>query len=365
MEKEFEQLKPFLPEKCNSILDIGCGMSVIDIFLNNHYQGAVKFYLADKSQVDKNIHYGYKPRGSFYNSFDAAGKLLSLNGVKNYKFISAEYGGDIPNIGKQDIVISLLSLGYHYSLSFYLHRIKDLISDDGVFIFDSRENISLKKLRKAFPVVEIIRHEDKAYRLCARKKEKTRKIQKPEIKEIEPVKKEIQYSEPMRWDAILKRLPGNKKLIGAEIGVLHGETAYRLLRERPLLTHIMIDPWTRYGNDEIIDTENITAYEYTKKRVEFAGERAIIKREFSHEAVQEVEDKSLDYVFIDGDNQRDQYLFDISAWIGKIKPGGWIGGANYGMPFSPGVKQAVDGYFNGGVEIDYNYTWFFQVKGDD
>jgi len=173
IEREFNEIKSFLPEKCKSVLDIGCGVCAIDVFLNDYYKN-VKFNLVDKNKIDKDIHYGYKTKGSFYNSFSVAGELLKANEIENYKFIEGEKGNDIPsNIGKQDIIISLLSCGYHYPVSFYLDKANELLSKNGVFIVDIRVNTNgIEKVKEVFPAVEIIRNENKAYRICARRKAK-------------------------------------------------------------------------------------------------------------------------------------------------------------------------------------------------
>jgi len=186
----------------------------------------------------------------------------------------------------------------------------------------------------------------------------------------------IKYTGPMRWDAILKRIPECIPLMGAEIGVLHADTAYRILKARPLVTHIMIDPWIvqpRTGSfaqsgDNCSQKDqgfHDTAYNYTVKRVAFSGARARIMRMLSHEAARLISDSSLDYVFIDGDHSYEGVKRDIGLWIGKVKSGGWMGFHDYGMIVNPrltGVKQAVDEYFKDRkIEMDDEDTAFIVV----
>src|SRR5215216_4618808 len=45
MKQEFDILKPFLPDRPCTILDIGCGLGGIDIFLNRHFQGQAPIHL--------------------------------------------------------------------------------------------------------------------------------------------------------------------------------------------------------------------------------------------------------------------------------------------------------------------------------
>jgi len=184
------------------------------------------------------------------------------------------------------------------------------------------------------------------------------------------------YKKPMRWDAILKRLPKNKKLKGAEIGVLNGNTAGRLLRARPLLTHIMVDPWCVPGKDSTYwksadsnarkaQREHEAAYKRTLKVTKFAGKRGKIMRMTSAQAATQVKEQSLDFVFIDGDHSYEGTKLDIQLWLSKIKPGGWIGGHDYKHEKRQdlnGIDKAVEEFFTTEeIQIDSNHTWFVRL----
>src|SRR3989338_3275914 len=82
MLSEFNRLKSFLPPTINSLLDIGCGLAGIDILISQHYQHQIEIFLIDKTKIDRNIHYHFKEKGSFYNSLSAAKELLTANGIK-------------------------------------------------------------------------------------------------------------------------------------------------------------------------------------------------------------------------------------------------------------------------------------------
>lgn len=176
-----------------------------------------------------------------------------------------------------------------------------------------------------------------------------------------------------RWDAILSRLPNNVKLIGAEIGVLNGNTSFRILGARKLLTLYMIDPWVapkpgssyfKSGDDNALKPAKAheAAYKKTVERVIFAGNRAIIMRMFSKEAAREIKDSSLDFVFIDGNHSYDGVSKDIKLWLPKIKKGGFIAFHDYNHPRLPGVKKAIDEIFNKNkLELDDNRTCFVRL----
>jgi predicted O-methyltransferase YrrM len=184
------------------------------------------------------------------------------------------------------------------------------------------------------------------------------------------------YKKPMRWDAILKRLPKNTKLKGAEIGVLNGNTAGRLLRARPSLIHIMVDPWcvpdknsTYYksadSNARKALREHEAAYKRTLRVTRFAGKRARVMRMTSKQAAPQIKNGSLDFVFIDGDHSYEGTKKDIILWLPKIKPGGWIGGHDYKHEKRPdlhGIDKAVEEFFSKDqIKIDVNHTWFVKL----
>ena len=58
-QKEIESIKNYLPEKADNIIDIGCGLGIINIFLNKIYNNQPNFFLLDKNRIDKVIKYGF------------------------------------------------------------------------------------------------------------------------------------------------------------------------------------------------------------------------------------------------------------------------------------------------------------------
>ena len=77
----------------------------------------------------------------------------------------------------------------------------------------------------------------------------------------------------------------------------------------------------------------------------------------STEAVEMYEDRSLDFIFIDGSHEYEDVKEDLSVWYSKVKRGGTIAGHDYTT--YPGVKKAVDEFFNPGeIKIVKSY-WIF------
>lgn len=62
----------------------------------------------------------------------------------------------------------------------------------------------------------------------------------------------------------------------------------------------------------------------------------------SAEASQKIEDKSIDFVYIDACHTYESVREDIALWKPKIKDKGFIGGHDYAPKAWPGVVRAVD-----------------------
>ena len=87
--REFEEIKEFLPENIESILDIGCGIGGINIPLFNHYSTSMPVIsLLDKEGISGAIYYGYHGTGAFYNSLATAEQFLTANSIPNSKIIT-------------------------------------------------------------------------------------------------------------------------------------------------------------------------------------------------------------------------------------------------------------------------------------
>jgi hypothetical protein len=64
----------------------------------------------------------------------------------------------------------------------------------------------------------------------------------------------------------------------------------------------------------------------------------------SMDAVRDVPDESLDFVFIDANHTFDYVMQDIIEWSKKVRPGGMVSGHDYFRCRNFGVVPAVDVY---------------------
>lgn len=177
-----------------------------------------------------------------------------------------------------------------------------------------------------------------------------------------------------RANEILSRVGAGAK--GVEVGVFAGDLSRELLRADPDLELIMVDSWEGDGQAYTGDSGDWHAtlpqcaqddfYDKTRKRVAFANGRAQIIRKRSTEALADLLDRSLDFVFIDADHSYEGCWTDIDGWSRKVKPGGWLGGHDYqNTDFERfGVTRAVDEFVAQSalqLETGQNFCWFTQI----
>lgn len=174
-----------------------------------------------------------------------------------------------------------------------------------------------------------------------------------------------------RARAILKRVPKGGSV--AELGVWDGALSEILVRAG--LYVVMVDAWAPFefrpqsykdsGDPKALvsseDMEN--ARRKCASRFEhIPASEYVVQHMTTVTAATYHPSRSLDMVFIDADHSFDGVWWDIAAWRSKVKPGGYIGGHDFGDPVYPGVEMAVGHWFDDSeIELDDNRTWFVRL----
>lgn len=81
-----------------------------------------------------------------------------------------------------------------------------------------------------------------------------------------------------------------------------------------------------------------------------------IIKDTSFNASSQFKNCSIDFMMIDAGHTYEDVKNDINIWYKKIKPGGVIGGDDFGTNVFPGVTKAVDEYFYGRV-VQTQWAW--------
>ncbi len=177
MEREYDLIKNHLPDNPQNILDIGCGVAGIDIMLYRHYSqsgiGSNPYlHLFDKTEINKKVYYGLEKEAAYYNSLGIAREILIVNGVEP-SHISTQEVTDKPIFpGKRfDLVISLISWGFHYPINMYIEEVFNSLKIGGMLIVDARKGTDGESmLEKKFGSLTIISETTKYRRIAVTKK---------------------------------------------------------------------------------------------------------------------------------------------------------------------------------------------------
>lgn len=136
--------------------------------------------------------------------------------------------------------------------------------------------------------------------------------------------------------------------VGVEVGVRDGSYSETLMKANPGLILHGVDPYEpHHGYRDHVRKSTFEAFEQEAhdKLDGFTNYHFI--REYSDKAVEQFEDDSLDFVYIDGDHSFYNATQDIELWSKKVRPGGSISGDDYFKHKGNArihVYQVVNGY---------------------
>lgn len=143
---------------------------------------------------------------------------------------------------------------------------------------------------------------------------------------------------------------------GVEIGVHRGLYAKVLCAEIPGLKYYGVDPWVEHKPMRAT-AEEMEIF-YNNLKAEMPDANLIRKR--SQDAVNDFEDGSLDFVYIDGAHDFDNVMMDIIMWSRKVRRGGMVAGHDYVKSDKCGVIEATHSY-----AMAHNIRdWYLAAEGD-
>lgn len=135
--------------------------------------------------------------------------------------------------------------------------------------------------------------------------------------------------------------------VGIELGTDGGTTTLYLLQQIPTLLLHGIDPYIPYvdwgGNPFSwhggLNHDNNDSYTSFMNKVKPFAERYVHHKKTSDDAVNDFEDESMDFIFIDGLHTYEQVLKDCRNYYPKLKKGGLFCGHDFRT--IAGVNRAV------------------------
>lgn len=173
-------------------------------------------------------------------------------------------------------------------------------------------------------------------------------------------------------DELLRRLPAGG--VVAEVGVARGAFSDRILTINKPSKLYLIDAWMMSSDTDY----GTSGMEQVRQRFGDAIGRGTVelRRGWSWDKLAELEDGSLDWVYVDASHHYDAVRKDLEVAQSKVKPGGYICGhdyvrwARFGHRF--GVVEAVNEFVNANgyklefltIEPDYNASFAIRVGTD-
>jgi hypothetical protein len=126
-------------------------------------------------------------------------------------------------------------------------------------------------------------------------------------------------------DALIDQMP--KGGIAAELGVMHGDFAARILaRNSPAHLHL-VDIWAETGR-------------MARVAQRFSDQPVSLHQGWSWEVVSTFPDQSLSWVYVDASHDFHSVERDLTACLPKVLPGGFIAGHDY-TRWKVGTHQVV------------------------
>jgi hypothetical protein len=122
VQNRFESIKPYLPARCGSILDIGGGIAVSDIPIMKHYMSIPNLYVLDGDSETAHVVKHDEP----FNCIAATDAMLTANGIKLTGYWTPHAIENWTHwknklVGKPfDLIVSFAAWGFHFFPDSYL-----------------------------------------------------------------------------------------------------------------------------------------------------------------------------------------------------------------------------------------------------
>lgn len=167
-------------------------------------------------------------------------------------------------------------------------------------------------------------------------------------------------------DVLMQNMATCGFTVGAELGVREGLSALEFCKNLPGLHLLCVDPWADWPQHKDMRRypgEPLQFLAEAKERL--SGYDCEFIQARSQDAVVNVPDESLDFVYIDGDHTFDGTMLDLILWSPKVKKGGIVAGHDYVHHGYNGVIPAVNAYTAAHLVRDWyitndrqpNYFW--------
>lgn len=135
------------------VLDLGCGLGRMSIYVNWMLKDtSIYWILADSTcATSSRPKFGWNPPGErFYSNLEWTKAFAQDNGLSNFEIFDL-VEQDLGSLKDVDLVMSFLSVGFHYPIDGYIETLLGITTEDCVMIFGVRQGRDEhKKIAKYF-----------------------------------------------------------------------------------------------------------------------------------------------------------------------------------------------------------------------
>jgi hypothetical protein len=139
MQSEFLTFKEYIDfNEDEHFLSIGGGLGGLELIINKNLQNK-NYHFIERNFVSKKVVYGWsgKVNNEAYNDLNIQRSFLEINGMKPSQINIFDYDKDKLPDQKFDVIISLLSLDYHYDFEIYIEYLRKISHLNTKIIFDT------------------------------------------------------------------------------------------------------------------------------------------------------------------------------------------------------------------------------------
>ena len=155
MSNEFSTIEKFIHSDDKYFLSIGGGIGGLELIINKKFSNNNYFFI-ERNYVSKKVKYGWggMVNDEAYNDLRIQETFLKMNDLNENQINIYDYDNNNLPEKKFDVIISLLSLDYHYDFNLYAEYLKKVTNHRTKIIFDT---IRAEYFKKIFKNVDIIK----------------------------------------------------------------------------------------------------------------------------------------------------------------------------------------------------------------
>ena len=157
MQSEFLTFKEYIDfNEDEHFLSIGGGLGGLELIINENLQNK-NYHFIERNFVSKKVVYGWsgKVNNEAYNDLNIQKSFLEINGMKPSQINIFDYDKDKLPDQKFDVIISLLSLDYHYDFEIYIEYLRKISNPNTKIIFDTIRPDYFLKIFKNVKVIAL------------------------------------------------------------------------------------------------------------------------------------------------------------------------------------------------------------------